>query len=459
MEILDTDSYKASHFLQYPKGTEALFGYLESRGGMYRETMFFGLGSLLSELTIPVKEWQVREAADFMARHGEPFPFDGWMRIVNKHKGFLPLRIRAVREGSVVPVSNPLLTVETTDPEIPWIMGWLETQLMRLWYPITVATRSYMCKKVIYEFLQETSNDPLGELPFKLHDFGSRGVSSRESAGIGGAAHLVNFRGTDTIWGCRHVKEHYLLDDQNDPVGFSIPASEHSTITAWGKDQEVQAYRNMLGLGKMVSVVSDSYDIFNAVENLWCDTLLDEVKASGTTVVIRPDSGNPVDVNLKIAEIIDRKVGCTKNLKGYKVFPKFFRLIQGDGNNDEQDIKKILTAFKQAGFSASNIAFGMGGGLLQKLDRDTQKFAFKVSSAKVDGEWRDVYKDPITDPGKRSKRGRVDLIKNLNGYRTIQGVDKDSPFSELLTVYDNGVAFMENFDEIRRRADKEFLND
>jgi nicotinamide phosphoribosyltransferase len=469
MDIFDTDSYKASHFLQYPPETEALFGYLESRGGMYKDTLMFGTRLLQKALSKPVTMLDVEQAAEFMAAHGEPFPLEGWKRIVEKHHGYMPVRIRAVPEGTVVPVRNALLTVETVDPELPWVMGWLETQIMRLWYPITVATRSLQCKRVIAEYLEDTCDNPLEALPFKLHDFGSRGVSSAESAGIGGAAHLVNFMGTDTIVGCRWVHEHYDVQP-DDPVGFSIPAMEHATVTSWGRHGEKQAFLNMLKQNTkapIVACVSDSYDIFKAVENLWCDELLEDVQESGKTVVIRPDSGDPVDVNLKLARIIEKKIGCRRNMKGYKVFPNYFRLIQGDGNNDENDIRDILQALKLEKFSAENIAFGMGGGLLQKLDRDTQKFAFKVSAAKVSGTWRDVFKDPVTDTGKRSKKGRLDLILGSSftkaDYKTIPlspNQERDQ-FSALRTIYDvnnnPGEVPAASFGEVRANAQREFV--
>lgn len=457
--ILDTDSYKAGHSRQYPPGTDRLFGYLESRGGRYRDTLFFGLQGLIREhLSKLITPGDIEDAADFFAEHGEPFPLDGWKRILEKHNGFLPVRIRAVPEGTVVPVRNVLMTVESTDPEVPWIVGWLETKLMRLWYPITVATRSLACKRVIFEYLNATSDDPLGELPFKLHDFGGRGVSSEESAAIGGAAHLVNFMGTDTVAGALYAKRNYGGVSM---PGYSIPAMEHSTVTAWGREDEAGAYRNMIRANPehaMLACVSDSYDIMAAVENLWGDALHDEVKASGKTIVIRPDSGDPAKVNLEILRILERKVGMRKNGKGFKVLPKYFRLIQGDGNDTEDDVANVLAALRLNGYSASNIAFGMGGGLLQKLDRDTQRFAFKLSEIGVNGVARSVAKDPKTDPGKRSKAGRLDLITEGGEFKTVQiSGQAKHPASELVTYYENGVApFSQTLPQIRERAGKEF---
>lgn len=452
--ILDTDSYKASHYLQYPPKTTGMYSYLESRGGRYGSTVFFGLQYLLKQyLSTPFTANDVKEAADFFKAHGEPFNEAGWNHILNKHGGNLPLLIKAVPEGTVVPTHNVLMTVESTDPECFWLVSWVETLLCRLWYPTTVATQSWYIKQKILEYLNDTSDHPLDEIGFKLHDFGSRGVSSRESAGIGGAAHLVNFMGSDTIEGVRLANLHY----KSKMSAFSIPAAEHSTITMWGRENELDAYRNMITQfakpGALVACVSDSYDLFNVVENVWGDALREDVEKSGATLVIRPDSGNPTKVVLEMLQILERKVGMKKNMKGYKVLPKYYRIIQGDGV-DETSISEILLAMKLNGYSASNIAFGMGGALLQRLDRDTQKFAYKCSEAIVDGKPVKVFKDPVTDKGKKSKAGRLSLIKQNGKFVTLEGERSDSL---LLPVFKNGNILREiTLDEVRANSMKEF---
>lgn len=452
-----TDSYKSSHFLQYPPGTTSLFAYLESRGGRYGKTVWFGLQYLLKKyLSQQITPEQVEEAAAFWKRHGEPFPKEGWMRIATKHEGKLPLHIRAVAEGSVVPTHNVLMTVENTDAEVPWLVTWVETLLERVWYPTTVATLSWNCKRKILEYLQKTSDNPSGEIPFKLHDFGGRGVSSGESASIGGAAHLVNFLGSDTVEGILCAEEFYGIGDDV-AAGFSIPAMEHSTVISWGRGGEVDAFRNMIENHpeyNILACVSDSYDIYNAVEQIWCDDLRDLVKNSGKTIVIRPDSGDPAEVNLRLLKILERKVGMSVNSKGYKVLPPYFRLIQGDGNDDEDSIDYVLFALYQNGYSATNIAFGMGGGLLQKVNRDTQKFAYKISEVIVNGEVRNVSKAPKGDPTKASKAGRLDLqFREGYGYETVVG--NAGRLSVLETVFVNGeVKKTWTLPEVRARAEK-----
>lgn len=449
--ILDTDSYKVSHWHQYPPKTTAMYSYLESRGGRYDRTVFFGLQYILKKyLSEKITPGMVLEAKEFCEKHGEPFNYDGWMRIAKDLGGYLPIKIKAVPEGTVVPNHNILMSGESTDPQTFWVASWLETVLMRSWYPITVATQSWHIRKTILNYLNMTADDPMSEINFKLHDFGSRGVSSQESAMIGGAAHLVNFMGSDTMAGVWAANKYY----NEDMAGFSIPAAEHSTMTVWGRENEVKAYENMLdkyGDQPIFACVSDSYDIYNACEKLWGKELYQKVVDTNAMVVVRPDSGNPPEVVLKCLEILGSKFGFTQNSKGYKVL-NHVRVIQGDGIN-EQSIKEICDTFIKAGWSATNVAFGMGGALLQQVNRDTQKFAYKCSHATVDGKDVDVYKEPVTDPGKNSRPGRLKLIGD-GVFLTIKqgqlGYDK----KDLLeTVFENGKIKKEyTFKEIREKA-------
>lgn len=449
--ILNTDSYKASMFKQYPKGTTGVYSYIESRGGRYDATVFFGLQAFIKEyLTAPITQDDIDIAAEIWEAHGEPFNRAGWEYILKKHRGYLPVVIKAVPEGTKVPVKNVLATIENTDPECFWLTTWLETALLRaIWYPTTVATQSRALKDIILNYLERTG-DPT-TINFKLHDFGARGVSSMESAAIGGAAHLVNFMGSDTMSGILYAREFYSAGVS----GFSIPAAEHSTITSWGRDHEVDAYRNMLTQfakpGSIVAIVSDSYDVYNAVENLWGTELKQRVIDSGATVVIRPDSGDPLEVNRKLIKILGEKFGYTVNAKGYKVLNNV-RLIQGDGVN-ESAIRTILGNFMIHGWSADNIAFGMGGALLQIVDRDTQRFAMKCSSAEINGKWVNVQKDPITDSGKKSKAGRVTLYQAKDG--TFSSGVEDWPKSALVEVFRDGKIVKEySFEEVRANSNR-----
>lgn len=449
--ILLTDSYKLTHWKQYPPGTETVYSYFESRGGWFDEVVFFGLQYYLDRYLAGevIRASDIDAAEHFVANHlGDATLFNraGWEHIVNKHGGRLPVRIRAVAEGTPVPTHNVLMTIENTDPACYWLPNYLETLLVQVWYGSTVCTLSRAMKRLILGFL-ETTGDP-GLIDFKLHDFGFRGVSSVESAGIGGAAHLVNFRGTDTLAACTLAAEHYGAP----MAGVSIPASEHSTITAWGQDHEVDAYANMLAQFPrgLVACVSDSFDVYRACSELWGRTLRDKVLARNGTLVVRPDSGDPATVVLEVLERLGAAFGSHVNPKGFRVLPPQVAVIQGDGI-DYAMTRRILETLRDAGWSADNVAFGMGGGLLQKLDRDSQKFAFKCAEVTVHGQARAVFKDPVTDPGKRSKRGRMKLIRGEAGLETVSPA---SPGDDLLhdVFADGEILVRSDFEAIRARA-------
>ena len=450
--ILNTDSYKSSHYLQYPPKSEYISSYIEARGGVYPETLFFGLQAFIKEyLLTPFTRDDLEEAKAILEAHGVPFNYEGWEYILEEYDGYLPLEISAVEEGRLIPIRSPLLQVVNTDPKVPWLVSYIETALLRaIWYPTTVATLSYSIKAIIRTYLEETA-DNRDSLSFKLHDFGARGASSQESAMLGGMAHLVNFQGTDTLSAIVGARRYYGAD----MAGFSIPASEHSTMTSWEKEGERDAYANMIkqfgGEGKIFAVVSDSYNIYNAVNTIWGEQLKEKILQSGATLVIRPDSGDPVVVVSTIIKDLYRLFGGSINSKGYKVLNDSIRVIQGDGV-DIEAIADILEALKADGYSAENIAFGMGGGLLQKPNRDDMSFAMKVSAICVDGVWRDVYKNPITDSHKRSKRGRLALTQ---GYESVRVEELEQREDLLQPIYRDGRLLKElSFDEVRMNLRK-----
>lgn len=460
--ILNVDSYKAEgHWEQYPPNTTTIFSYIESRGCKFTDKiMMFGLQMFIKEyLTNPITQQDIDEAEEIFMQHGGSFNREGWQYVLDNHAGFLPVKINAVPEGTVVPVQNVLLTVENTDPKCFWLTSYLETALLRaVWYPSTVASNCFYLKQQIYNALKLTSDAP-GEagLDFKLHSFGFRGVSSLESGGIGDVAHLVSFKGTDTMAGITFARKYY---DCN-MAGFSIKASEHSTQTSWTRENERGAYKNLVTKyaipGAVFASVIDSYDTFGALD-IYADTgLLDVVKENGATIVLRPDSGSPLTMPIQVIEHLMSKpnVGYTTNSKGFKVLPSHVRVIQGDGIN-VQSLPTILQNMIDAKLSIENIAFGMGAGMLQQVDRDTYKMAMKCSYAKIDGQDVDVYKQPITDSNKSSKKGHITLVREANGLittkRTSDVSDSDTPL--LREVYNVGpvVSAYEDFAAIRERA-------
>lgn len=450
--ILRADSYKASHFLQYPDNTQYVSSYIESRGGKFPATLFFGLQIFLKEyLSNPITHADIDYAKERFAKHGEPFNEEGWRYIVDKHNGYLPLKIEALDEGETVPTRTPLVQIINTDPNCYWLPSYVETALLRaVWYPTTVATLSASFKAAIKEVVERTSDNADG-LAFMLQDFGARGVSSGESAEIGGAAHLVNFMGSDTLEGIEAASYYYDVD----MAGFSIPAAEHSTMTAKGREGELSQITRMLDKflapEKIVAIVSDSYDLWNAVDNYYGKILKDRIMNSGGRVVVRPDSGNPVEIVPEVIERLMVNYGYTINSKGFKVLPDCIRVIQGDGVSLDS-VKEILSVMESHGLSADNIVFGCGGELLQKVNRDTLKFAQKASCMQYDGVWHDIYKDPITDPGKRSKAGRFAVL-NDNECTTIQAKELGDRTNRLKTVWENGkLLITHNFEAVRTRA-------
>ncbi len=453
--VLNVDSYKSSMFKQYPPGTEVVYSYVESRGGADSVTNL-GLQTFIKDVLMKqVTKEEVEYAAEFWAAHGEPFPKEEWMYIVEEYEGRLPLSIRGLDEGLNVPTGTPVATIYNTDPKCFWLTTWVETAMLRaIWYPSTVATRSLAIQKVIKEYLKK-SGDVAG-LPFKLHDFGARGASSYETAMLGGMAHLATgAMGTDNVTGIFGAEKWYDADPK--ATGYSIPAAEHSTVTSWGRENEVKAYSNMVDQfsksGSIYAVVSDSYDIFNATEQLWGNELRDKVVSSGGTLVIRPDSGDPVVVLPRLFLAIQQSFGTTKNDKGYKVLNNV-RFLWGDGI-DLMSIQSILrTLVDVMGFSADNIAFGTGGNLLQKMDRDTFKFAMKASAAKINGQWVPVLKEPITDSGKKSKSGKFSISYNFDVMSYLSDDVRYAQQDDMLRLrFFNGVDFnLTDFEEIRART-------
>jgi len=413
--ILDVDSYKVTHFNQYPQNTKKLYAYIEARNLYSEELIFFGLQAFVKKYLLnPITQDDIDEAEKFLLSHIGVFNRDDWEYILNEHGGFLPIEIKSLDEGTVTNKKIPLLDITNTDEKVPWLVTYIETALLRsLWYPSSVATISREIKKIIFRYLDDTCTNFDDQLPFKLHDFGARGVSSYESSRIGGAAHLLNFLGSDTVEGAMFLKDYYDGTD----ISYSIPASEHSTITAWGKDNENKAHENIINQflleGKVIASVIDSYNTFETASKTISSELKEKIINSKGTLVVRPDSGKLPDTIIELLNTLssEENFGYTLNSKGYKELPSYIRVIQGDGV-DKNSIEDILISMKENNYSAANITFGMGGALLQKLDRDTYSFAMKVSAIHDGNTWKDVYKEPSNDKTKNSRRGRFAIVQN-----------------------------------------------
>jgi nicotinamide phosphoribosyltransferase len=465
--LLLADAYKYSHYKLYTPGTSKIYSYLESRGGLFPETVFYGLQYYLKEYlegqAFTRQDVDEAEAVlNGVFGRTDVFRRENFDYILEKHDGRLPVRIKAVPEGLAIPVHNVLMTIENTDPACFWLTNFLESLLMQVWYPNTVATLSREVRKTVTKYFEATADDSSrGAIDFVLNDFGFRGVSSVESAGLGGSAHLLSFNGSDTVLASRFAQRYY---GAKAVYGKSIPATEHSIMTLLGPEGEKQIFRHVLDAYPegLVACVSDSYNIFRAVEEYWGGEFKDEILKRQGTLVIRPDSGDPVMTLLSVFDILFDKFGFTTNTKGFRVLPPQVRVIQGDGV-DHESIPLLYDALKEKGISAENLVLGMGGALLQKVNRDTQKFALKCSYAEVAGEGLDVKKQPmemnadgkLVASFKTSKAGRLKLVKEEGKYRTIAQDERLDLEDVMEVVFEDGeIRQSHAFEEVRERAQK-----
>lgn len=458
--ILEVDSYKLSHFPLYPAGVSGMFSYIEART-KNDIIVPFGLQMWIKKhLLTPITMTDIDEAEDFATRHGEPFNRAGWEKVVKKYNGFIPVTIRSVPEGTKVPSGNVLVTIQCLDAELFWLVSYIETSILRgFWYTSTIATNDLKNWRAIKRY-SALSNDDDSLVQFTLHDFGGRGVTTREQAEVGGAAHLVYFAGSDTIDGIRAANFYYGAN--GGPAGnmsaFSVVATEHSIQTSYGVMNQKEYLEKVIDTyakpGAIISIVLDGYDTIREARVL-CEDLKDKIIASGARIVMRPDSGDPLELVPQLLRMIERAFGSTINKKGYKVLNNV-GVIWGDGI-DYDSMNEIMEKVTSEGYALCNVVFGSGGGLLQKVNRDTYAWAQKASAIRVGGKWMPIKKDPITDPGKKSKAGRLTLAKSMmDGAYWTMDIDQgfDSEFVDVMqTVYENGKLLVETtLDEIRARA-------
>lgn len=475
--LLLTDSYKVTQNPMQPDDTDVIYSYFESRAGAeFDFTEFFGLQVILKKhfVGIAFTQQDIEEAALVSAIHfGDESYFnrEGWEYVLNEYNGHLPIEIRAVQEGLRVPTGNVLLTIRNTgDKRTRFLVPHVETIITHTWFSSTVATKSRHIKDVLQKYGAICGYT---FIDFHLHDFGMRGTSSMESAGIGGLAHIVNFMGTDTLNALLYAVNYYGADLKS--LAFSVAASEHCNATARGKNEGEEAYIDRL-LTKfpngILSMVADSYDIVRFVDEYIRarrDVILARYEAGLkigklNRLVIRPDSprfkgDTPWAQVLWLHELLKDIFGTTINEEGYEVLHPCIGVIYGDGLSTAE-IEEIYSRLVANKWSISNCVVGQGGGLLQKVNRDTQRFAFKCSAQQLDdGSWIDVQKEPL-DKTKASKKGRLKLVKNYDlagdwKYETISGKHPlfyDFP-DELEVVFLNGILVRDmTFDQVRENS-------
>lgn len=367
--------------------------------------------------------------------------------------GYLPIEVRALREGTLVPIRVPSLVIENTHPDFPWLVNYLETWMSSaLWHPSTNATTAWFARRALNEYAQETTGQ-VDSCDFQFHDFSFRGLSNWQSAATLGSAHLISFRGSDNVPAKAFIKEYYPGED-NGFIAGSVVATEHSIQVLNGRQGEFETYRRLIEGNPtgILSLVSDTYDLFNVLTDFF-PRLKEEILGRDGTVVVRPDSGKPADIICGTSELVgidsawdtpeEKGVvqllwdtfGGTVNELGYKVLNPKVSVIYGDSINI-QTAKNILERLKSKGFASTNVLFGWGSflatGALDKetlITRDTYGSAVKSTWAEVDGVGVNLLKDPITDSGlKKSATGRLAVLPQMDGQLYL--VEKATPEQE-----------------------------
>ncbi len=479
--IMMTDSYKMTHHLLLPEGIEEMYSYMEPRGGEMEYTVFFGLQYYLMEYIAGIRI-TLEDINYAHQKNIEHFGFDCfnremWEHILYQHDGKLPLRIKAVKEGSVVPVKNVLMSIQSTDKKCVPLANITETMLMKLWAPNTGAAYSRHIKELVVKYHKLTSDVPEFMIDLMVHDFGYRGTSSEETSKICSSAHLINFKSSDTLSSIPFLEKYYGCVEM--PC-FSVIASEHAVPCSFGGiDEELTAYEYMITNVRkkcpkafILSLVSDTYNIFRV-----CRVILPKLQHLFVNqfnedgipfkLVVRPDSGDPIevlfgnsnssdrDVQLGVYGILFEEFGCGINSKGFKTLNQHIGVLQGDGIS-LKSINTIYEKMYEIKIDTMMLVFGSGGKLLQAHDRDEQKYAIKATYVKVNGEGRIIQKDPITDPGKKSKKGYLKLVIENGVYRTVEMTDKDYDLienDELELVFEDGeIKRFQLFSEIRDLA-------
>lgn len=474
--LLGLDVYKMGHMSQYVKKTSKVYSYLTARNGRtFSKLVMFGLTEKVKKyLCTPLTP---EMGLEFLQAHrqivGEPSE-DVKNKIMELcNLGYIPLEIKSVEEGTVVPIKNVIMTITNTLPDFYWVVGFFESLILKLWYSITVATASYHYREVVDKYFGETVDEDFYFLKdYTVHDFGYRGDSSEEGAGISGVAHLLSFLGSDTV-PALGVANRYYHGTSSPVVMASVPASEHSVMCSFGREDELSAFVNMLETYPegIVSIVSDTFNVYTVLTD-FAEKLKPMILSRNGKVVFRPDSGNPEYIicgdpsapegsnEWKGAiRLLDEKFGSTVNEKGYKVLNPKVGLIYGDGMYMERYIR-TLERMKEMGYASSNLVIGVGG-ILRNHSRDTLGFAIKATYIEVDGEPREIEKDPYTDSSKKSHKGLLSLV--WDDEHKFSTKDHCSKLEEqeglLVPIFKNGMLIKDTTLEQMRSIVRKSLND
>lgn len=482
------DFYKVSHREQYPQGTEVVYSTWTPRSGKHlptvKEVVVFGHQGFVKEYLVDffnenffnrTKEEVVKEYVRYI-KHCLFVPEPDASHIEELHDlGYLPLKVKSVKEGTKVPFRVPTMTVENTEPRFFWLTNYFETLASaNMWKPSTTASISQVYKQILNEYALETTGDA-SLVGIHGHDFCMRGMSGLEDAARGGLGHLVSFVGTDNIPAIQYAEQYYNADIEKELVGCSVNATEHSVMCAGGKEDEYETYRRLIEdvyPTGIVSIVSDTWDLWHVITDT-LPKLKDKILArdggaeSIDKVVIRPDSGCPIKIlcgdsdakagspaSKGVIELLYEIFGGEVTDQGYKVLDSHIGAIYGDAITIDR-CKEICQRLKAKGFASTNVVFGIGSFTYQHLTRDSLGFAMKATAVTINGVEKDIFKDPATDDGvKKSAVGRVAVVEKDGKIELIDGLKStDSVKGDLLeTIYQDGKLVKEvSLAEVRER--------
>lgn len=482
--VLLKDGYKVGHKFQYPEGTTLVYSNLtprKSRNAELGEVMFFGLQYFIKEYLIRQFEeafFHMPKAQVLQAYARRMDNYLGKNAITYDHisalhdLGYLPLEIKALPEGTLVPMKVPVFTIKNTIPEFFWLTNMLETLMSSItWKPCTSATTAFQYLRTFTRFARETVGDDHSFIPWQGHDFSFRGMSGIEDASMSGAGHLLCFSGTDTIPAIDFLEAYYNADCEQELIGGSVPATEHSVMCMGTQGDEIGTFERLITQiypSGIVSIVSDTWDFWQVIA-VFLPQLKAQILAREGKVVIRPDSGDPVKVIVGDEDAMPgspeykgaitclwETFGGTITSKGYKLLDSHIGLIYGDSITTERQTA-ILEGLKRKGFASYNVVLGIGSYTYEYVTRDTFGFAMKATYGEVNGEGRDIFKDPKTDDGtKKSARGLMQVYKHPDTGRLElkdQCTWEEEGQGELKTVFKDGKIIKDwTLAEIRERV-------
>ena len=477
--LVCTDGYKVDHRRQYPEQTTLVYSNWTPRKSRIEgidEVVFFGLQYFIKKYIVEEFEQnffkkpkeEVCKAYSRRINHYLGENSVGIKHIEELHDlGYIPMVIKALPEGASVPIRVPMFTMYNTKPSFFWLTNYFETLVSTtVWLPCNSATIAKQYRKILDKYADETSSIP-EFVDWQGHDFSMRGMAGLEAAMMSSAGHLLSFTGTDTIPTLDFLEEYYNANAENELIGGSVAATEHSVMCMGTNSGEQETFKRLITEvypNGVVSIVSDTWDLWKVLTE-YLPNLKEEVMARDGKVVIRPDSGDPVDIicgnsNGKskeeqkgVIELLWDTFGGKVNEKGFKELDSHIGAIYGDSITLDR-ATQICERLKAKGFASTNVVLGIGSFTYQYNTRDTFGFAMKATYGEVEGQGREIYKDPITDDGtKKSAKGLLKISQKNGSYQLHDQVSwQEEKQGALKEVYRDGkILIEEQLSTIRQR--------